>query len=80
MASRNSESIFILSRSSLGYDFVTFHILAISEQLLNLSGMLINDSPVLSYSYYLPPTFIRMMGAHLEEELEPLPEVGSLVK
>ena len=37
--------------------------------------MLINDSPVLSYSYYLPPTFIRMRGAHLSEKLEPLPEV-----
>ena len=37
--------------------------------------MLINDNPVMSYSYYLPPTFIRMMGAYLSEELEPLPEV-----
>ena len=59
---------------------MTFHILAVSDLLLNLSGMLVNDSPVLSYSYYLPPTFIRMMGAHLEEELEHLPEVGNLAK
>ena len=41
--------------------------------------MLINDHPALSYAYYLPPTFVRMMGAHLSDELEPLPKVHKFI-